>query len=307
METIILSQIVELGFIRFSNGIITECIPPKVNLYYTKHDRWTSTIGYIKRQGAEGNMVDGGYFVCVFDGWREYSTYVDPLARRYVSWMDMSATEQAKFIGVGSAGEPRFRHLHEDAALYPVLPHPIIAYNRHIGDYNVQLIPDAEFITTRFAKFVDQVRIGDSPYEDKVGCVIWRGGGNIAMGSSYFDKHPRLVVIDEGRRAGIDASFMNTSISWMLGHKYILDIDGMVSAWSGLYWKLSSNSLVWKVRSHWEQWYYAKMIPWVHYVPLDDFKPETVGRLLQWCESNPEKCKAIVENANTIIDYVNCA
>ena len=39
----------------------------------------------------------------------------------------------------------------------------------------------------------------------------------------------------------------------MLASKYQLDVDGEVNAWSGLVWKLYSNSLVFKVTSHYEQ------------------------------------------------------
>jgi hypothetical protein len=48
----------------------------------------------------------------------------------------------------------------------------------------------------------------------------------------------------------------------------LFDVDGNVNSWSGLWWKLRSNSVTIKVESSNKQWYYDKLKPWVHYVPV---------------------------------------
>ena len=54
----------------------------------------------------------------------------------------------------------------------------------------------------------------------------------------------------------------------MIGDRGIFDVDGNSNSWNGLWWKLLSNSVVLKVQSPWQQWYYRYLIPWVHYIPV---------------------------------------
>ena len=50
-------------------------------------------------------------------------------------------------------------------------------------------------------------------------------------------------------------------------HRGILDIDGNVNAW-GLFWRLASGSVVFKVDSPHTNAYIERMQPWVHYLPI---------------------------------------
>ena len=63
--------------------------------------------------------------------------------------------------------EPRFVPRHPDRRIWPVLPHPVISYNRYINDRAALLIPDNEFLATGFTAFLDQVREADIPFEQK--------------------------------------------------------------------------------------------------------------------------------------------
>merc|ERR1712113_80247 len=54
----------------------------------------------------------------------------------------------------------------------------------------------------------------------------------------------------------------------MRGAKGIIDVDGSKNSWSGLWWKLRSSSVVLKVEPQYKQWYYSRMFPWQHYVPI---------------------------------------
>jgi hypothetical protein len=56
----------------------------------------------------------------------------------------------------------------------------------------------------------------------------------------------------------------------LAGYRYLIDIDGWANAWSGLFQKLLTGSTVLKVESHqgYRQWYYDRLEPWVHYVPI---------------------------------------
>ena len=78
----------------------------------------------------------------------------------------------------------------------------------------------------------------------------------------------------------------------MLKYKYQIDVDGEVNAWSALYWKLYSRSVVLKVESHFEQWYYKDLKPWIHYVPvaanLSDFYD-----IVDWVLTHDKECEKI--------------
>jgi Glycosyl transferase family 90 len=301
----VLESIVELGYVSVKNGVIIELVPPKNNLWHNRWDRWTATINYIREYAKRHHRWSGEYFVCVYDGWREMSAFVDESSRKYVPWSDLDRT---KFTGVGLANEPRFCHRHEDPSIYPELPRKVLAYNRHLNDRNVLLIPDGEFIITRFASHVQQVKNGDIPWEQKASKVIWRGSSLVMGNVAFYDlergsKGQRDAAVSFSAklecRDVLDASYNPAPILWMLKHKYLLDIDGTVNAWSGLYWKMSSNSLVWKLKSHWEQWYYNLLIPYQHYVPLNDLYQ--TRELFDWCEQNQSKCFEIVTKAKRLI------
>jgi hypothetical protein len=94
----------------------------------------------------------------------------------------------------------------------------------------------------------------------------------------------------------LNASFEFVPVGAMLQSRYLLDLDGMVSAWSGLYWKLYSASAVFKLRSHWEQWYYRDLVPFAHFVPLRNLSPVEVQAAFDWCElDNPQQCEDIAK------------
>ena len=301
----VLENIAELGYVSVQNGIIIELVPPKNNLFHHRWDRWTPTINYIRDYTKHHNRWSDEYFICLYDGWREMSAYVDEHSRKYMPWSDV---ERAKFAGVGLANEPRFCHRHEDTTIYPELPRKVLAYNRHLNDRNVLLIPDYEFVATGFAFHLQEVKNGDIPWEHKASKVIWRGS-RLALGSAVFydlevdSKRQRDVAVSFSAkpeyRDVLDASYNQTPIPWMLKYKYLLDIDGTVNAWSALYWKMSSNSLVWKLKSHWEQWYYDMLLPYQHYVPVSDFSQ--TRELFHWCEHNHPECLEIVKKAKRLM------
>ena len=180
-----------------------------------------------------------------------------------VPWLSLSAEERDNYIGIGSILEPRFiPHKHDRIPeVYPVLPLPIIAFNRHINDRNVLLIPDPEFLSNGFDTYTRRVISSDMDYASKQSIIYWRGGRHINNGYKYFidskfndsflrygmtKTHPRELINALTRNEGLhtppwlhtilDTSYDYTPLSDALHHKYLLDIDGQVSAWSGFYW-----------------------------------------------------------------------
>ena len=74
----------------------------------------------------------------------------------------------------------------------------------------------------------------------------------------------------------------------------------MVNAWSGLYWKLYSNSLVIKVKSPFEQWYYNALVPHKHFVPMESL--EHVHDVWRYLKTH--ECKKIVQESTSFIKTV---
>lgn len=79
-------------------------------------------------------------------------------------------------------------------------------------------------------------------------------------------------------------------------YRYHIDIDGNVNAWSGLYTKLLSGALVFKVAStagH-TQWYYPRLEPWKHFIPVDAGLSDFDERL-QWAATHDEEAAMIAQ------------
>ena len=70
-------------------------------------------------------------------------------------------------------------------------------------------------------------------------------------------------------------------------YKYQIDVDGNSNAWSGLFQKLLSKSAVMKVESPYgfQQWYYDRLTPWKHFVPVESEMGDLVEKT-QWLIAN---------------------
>lgn len=302
----VLDEIVELGWVSIRDGKIVEKQPPKHNLCHFRWDRWSPTLKYLEDYGLHHPDFGGDYFVCLYDGWREYSTWSeDPT---FIPWK-YCAEKERFYLGTGNAGEPRFRHHRETMAeIYPELPLRVITYNAHVSDRNALVIPDSEFLEKQFSSFRFDVATYDVSWDHKISKVLWRGSPNTTTGHEYEylgckGMHPRTFLCTQRSNPNvrmIDASFDRMPISHQLNFKYLLDVDGMVNAWSGLYWKLLSNSVVIKHKTHWYQWYYKDLVPWKHYIPLDHF--DNMAKTVEWCMNNDAKCKEIAESATTFVN-----
>lgn len=299
----VLQSIPELGFVSVQNGHVA-AVPPRGPMPPLSMARWEPTLQYVRDYASFHERWSGEFFVCIYDGWREYSRPVAEGLRSYVPWREV---ERAKFLGRGSYGEPRFLHRHEDARIYPELPRQVLTYNRHAGDRNALLVPDIEFITTGFEPFLAQVNASDVGWRQKAGKVIWRGARFPADHARGEFDGPEVVHMRHAAvalaaapafSACLDASFERTTIADMLKYRYLLDLDGMASAWSGLFWKLASNSLVFKPVSHWEQWYYHRLTPGTHYVALPAL--EDIRDAIRRCEDHLSSCRAMVRRANAL-------
>ena len=163
--------------------------------------------------------------------------------------------------------------------------------------------------------------IDESPidWSSKKNVCIWRGKVKNGHTSNFFeqdgkdDLNPRKYFVKmhrEGKFNNVDYQDEYTSITQQLNYKYILDMDGWSSTWDATIWKLYSGSVLFKVKSTWQQWYYDELIEWEHYVPIsNDFSD--LNEKIEWCILNDDKCKQIAKNAKAFVieklnlEYVN--
>lgn len=163
---------------------------------------------------------------------------------------------------------------------------------------------------------IDEANIKWNEKENK---CVWRGKLENGYDFNFFDKGDKLnmnqrkyfieLMIDN-KFTNIDFVNSHTTIIKQCYFKYILDIDGFCNTWDASIWKLYSGSVLLKVKSTWQQWYYDELKEWVHYVPIEnDFSD--LNEKITWCINNDDKCKEISNNAKKFVieklnlDYVN--
>ena len=168
------------------------------------------------------------------------------------------------------------------------------------------------------------------PWESRINSVFWRGSTTGIQASipplSEWNWRwlPRLHLCDIARQSSfsdyIDIGITNiTQVNGEVVHdtivnsgfmsrpepeldflkyRYLIDIDGNANAWSGLFRAMLMGSCILKVSSPhgWKQWYYDRLIPGVHYLPLrsdlSDF-----DATVDWALSHPDQCADIGRRA----------
>lgn len=80
----------------------------------------------------------------------------------------------------------------------------------------------------------------------------------------------------------------------ILHYRYQIDIDGNTSTWSSFFLKLLTGSPVLKVDSEgcWKQWYYDRLEPGEHFVPVRADLADLAEKL-EWLRANPFEAQRI--------------
>lgn len=76
--------------------------------------------------------------------------------------------------------------------------------------------------------------------------------------------------------------------------RFAIDIDGNSNAFSNLFTRLLYGCCVIKVASPlgFRQWYYPRLKPWQHYVPVADDLSD-LEEIIAWCQGHPRDCQQI--------------
>jgi hypothetical protein len=224
-------------------------------------------------------------------------------------------------LGIRQSKNPQLSVLCE---LSDVAELPSIGFSSNRDD--TILIPDPDFVfSAGYAPFRAFVAQNFVPWAARKRMVIWRGS------TTGIQQHPcgpagkfswlqRLEMCDK-LQAGPHAAVCDVGISNIvqihdenlvreiiqagfirprvekqafLDFKYSIDVDGNSNAWSGLFEALLLGCCILKVTSfnNYKQWYYDRLIPWTHFVPVRADLTD-INNVLNWCLENDAACEGI--------------
>ncbi len=289
----VLDNVLELGYIDTSTK---ELIMPKFNVH--AKERFPIFIKYIQDYLKENPKETIKAYFTLYDAWREHA---EPAIKPFFINSTKDLLEHYK--GKGSAGEPgRFIQPYKLKELFPIFDCPVLAFGRHKNDPTTILMPDSDFIKFNgYEELRKEIDLNDIEWNDKKSVLFFRGGIHgfpyVAYDSNKPPRCQRKMLTDYSidKKDWIDAkASYSTTKKEMLQYKYQIDVDGEVNAWSALWWKLYSNSVVFKIESHYEQWYYKDLKEWEHYIPVKADLSDLEEKY-KWALENDDKCKIIAE------------
>ena len=166
---------------------------------------------------------------------------------------------------------------------YPYLSHATLSYRGTVCAELKTIVfqPDYHFIQTLgFKDLVLKLSDIGTPLPQRQKKVIWRGAptGRIVNGCDSLVRARicllarNITWLDFGivkhlpGCPGMEISNRIPELDWVQ-FRGILDIDGNANAW-GLFWRLASGSVVFRVESPWTNSYIDRLKPWVHFIPI---------------------------------------
>lgn len=195
------------------------------------------------------------------------------------------------------------------------------------GDPNTTLVPDPVFIVRRaYADAGATYRAQELPWDQKKPIVFWRGsasgGARRHIGpdwrkrpriqlSALVKDHPlfdvglsrlaRPQIVDDAMRQEVEAQGLirgHVPSEQFVNYKYQVDIDGNSNAWAGMFLKLLTGCPVLKITSPqgFRQWYYDRMIPWEHFVPVRADMSDLVTQA-EWLVAHDDEAREIGQRA----------
>ncbi len=204
------------------------------------------------------------------------------------------------------------------------------------NDKGGPLIPDPYCLMNgayiQFRKFIERNPL--PRWEGRIGIAFWRGSSTgiteLCLENLKNNKRYKLCLMAQKMTGLIDAKITNIVQSKNLNsyqdikeiltkesllsskvdpwnqalHKWIIEIDGNVNSW-GFLWKLISGSCILKVESKRKQWFYKRLIPWTHFVPIKSNLSDLEEKLI-WCRTHQNESRIIASQGKNIAkDIIN--
>lgn len=264
-----------------------------------------------------GIRVRGNHIVLIippgFDQSREYWYLFDRLpCVVYLAWL---TRKNLDFVVDFSDGQKGFRN--------------VLGFSGNQG--SVWLVPDPDFFISRAYASVREQAVPS--WKDRNREIIWRGSPNgqglvsnatMRVDDAALIQRVRMCLLLRDQ-TGIDARLVNfgrtdslsqddaraLELADIVGQSvdnsewrqrcFAIDIDGYTNSWSGLFTKLLMGCCVLKVASPsgYRQWYYHRLEPWQHYIPvaadLSDLQQK-----IDWCQSHDKECEQVAKHGREL-------
>ena len=211
---------------------------------------------------------------------------------------------------------------------------PIFARSKKIWARHVVILPDySAFSLENIFKQVNEAN-RKYPWSKKVKKAFWRGvpsdfwENQIDRFSTeeirnIYSTRPRFIVSKfsvnhpDLADAGITSCYGHApllkafleeervmkperSIPDHIANAYLPCLDGWSCTYPGYYWRLLSNSVVFKNESDQQLWFYRALKPNEHYIPLK-YDCSDLEEKLKWAKANDAVCQQIAENATRFV------
>lgn len=207
--------------------------------------------------------------------------------------------------------------------------YPVLAYattSKLAANKKVIPIPDIDAMHSYTALFTDlDTAIKRYPWNKKIPTIFWRGAATGKDPCEVDDTnfHRKTLVDFAANKHFLDVAFSSyahilemipdfaeryalaerVTPSDSLAYRYLISIDGNSCSYSRMAWILYSNSILFKHNSEEVQWYYDKLQPWIHYIPVaSDFSDLEQNYL--WAEQHPLAAQEIAENGHILAKQI---
>lgn len=190
--------------------------------------------------------------------------------------------------------------------------------------------PDSYFLASQ--AYATHRREGQAPvpWAARSDLILWRGKMNgpdsfvpaIAMARPERAAQRMLLVLAARGLPAVDVRFIDAELEELSGtefqrlalvgefvpalswaaRKFAIDVDGWSNAWPNYFCRMLDGCCVFKVASRYgyRQWYYDRLRPWDHYIPvaadLSDF-----AERVEWARAHDAECAQIARRAREVM------
>ena len=196
--------------------------------------------------------------------------------------------------------------------------HSIFAFSTNIADDVNILIPDL-YAMQNYKGSIDRNNVDTLPFKKKINKIVFIGSTHgmntvehnervqlckFAKDKSWIDSYISTIVNIPQKYAPQLADYMHDMMSQyeQYTYRHIASVDGNTACWDRVVWVMASNSVLWKMDSEDQCWYYPFLKPWVHYIP---FNLENLTETWERVKDDTEMHREIIKNANQFVeDYL---
>lgn len=191
---------------------------------------------------------------------------------------------------------------------------------------NHLLIPDALFLESDgYRDLRHAIDARWVPWEKRQSRAYWRGAlTGVAWDEEAVNRLPRVALTRLAQKIpNLDARITDLqqfSQIWpglaprldgegLLGprepeianieNQILIDVDGNSNAWSGFFLKLLCGSPTIKLMSQFRQWYYARLVQGIHFIPISDLEGD-LANSIDWLLNHPAQAEAIGKAARQL-------